>query len=482
MTITIVGLGPGSADQMTREAWAAVANATRVLLWPADQTLVGALPEGPVYQPVLSDNPDIEGIDAQPAQVAQAVVEAAQAEDVVFAVPGSPYVLNETVQRVQVLSAERGIPCQIINGISVIPSVLAALGVRDSGNLQVVSAYHLMDKYHPPFSPDSPAVVVMHDAPAAGARVKQVLLNQYPPSHPVQIVHRPGTPAEQVDLCMLQALDPANLAHWATTLFVPTADLLGSFASLQDTMAHLRAPEGCPWDREQDHLTLRPYLLEETYEVLDALDRGDLQALEEELGDLLLQVAFHVQVAVDAGEFHMTDVINHINTKLIHRHPHVWGQVDVNDSDDVARNWEAIKKQERRDNGKARDSLLDGVSKALPSLAQAYNYQVRAARVGFDWERIEPVLDKIREEIDEIQAAEDPAHQAREIGDLLFALVNWTRWMDVEPETALREANQRFYQRFHFIEQRADEAGRLLSDMTLDEMDALWDEAKAQGL
>lgn len=483
MTLTIVGLGPGSAEQMTREAWTALADAARVLLWFEDEELLAALPTGPAYQPVFGDL-DLEAVapDAMLAQLAQAVVDAALEEDVVFAVPGSPYVLSEPVQSIEVKAAEHGVPCRVINGMSFVPPVMAALGLRSGANLQLVNGLHLAGMYHPPFSPDAPALITMLVTPATAAQVKKVLLNQYPPTHPVQVVRHAGTPAEDVALCLLDDLDASTVFGWTTTLYVPPAGRLGSFESLQDTMAHLRAPEGCPWDREQDHQTLRPYLLEETYEVLDALDRGDVQALEEELGDLLLQVAFHVQVAIDAGEFRMTDVINHINTKLIHRHPHVWGQVDVNDSDDVARNWEAIKKQERRDNGKARDSLLDGVSKALPSLAQAYNYQVRAARVGFDWERIEPVIDKIREEIAEIQAAEDPEHRAREIGDLLFALVNWTRWMDVEPETALREANQRFYQRFHYIEQSADEAGRALADMTLDEMDALWDEAKTRGL
>jgi tetrapyrrole methylase family protein/MazG family protein len=247
-------------------------------------------------------------------------------------------------------------------------------------------------------------------------------------------------------------------------------------------MAHLRSPEGCPWDREQTHDSLRPYLLEETYEVLETLDAGDPGALEEELGDLLLQVAFHVQIAIENGTFHMADVIAHINRKLIHRHPHVWGAEDVDDAATVTRNWEAIKKQERRDNGKARASLLDGISKALPALAQAYNYQERAARIGFDWQQMDGVLAKIQEEIAEVESAPDETARAAEIGDLFFALVNWARWVGVEPETALREANTRFYRRFHYIELAADQAGRPLADFTLDEMDALWDAAKATGL
>ncbi len=481
MTITIVGLGPGNPDQMTLEAWKTLQNAGLVLLWSETHMPLSALPAGPEYRLLADDLADVADRTGQAERIAQAVLAAAD-QAVVYAVPGSPGLFDESVERVVTLAAERGLACRTISGMSLLEPVIAALGLVGIHDMQIASAAALVDTYHPPLNPDHPALLTLvHSAPVA-ARLTHTLLNQYPPDHPVHVVQHAGTGRQQVEQRPLQALADSPLIGPAAVVYLPRHSHRGSFESLQEVMAHLRSPEGCPWDREQDHLTLRPYLLEETYEVLEALDRGDLHGLAEELGDLLLQVVFHVQVAVDAGEFRMTDVIEHITDKLVRRHPHVWGDVDVNDSGEVTRNWEAIKKQERRDNGKARASLLDGVSKALPALAQAYHYQERAARVGFDWEQIEPVIDKIREEIDEIQAAEDPDHRAREIGDLLFALVNWVRWMDVEPETALREANQRFYRRFHYIEQAADAAGRALASMTLQEMDALWDEAKARGL
>ncbi|MBN2469180.1 MAG: nucleoside triphosphate pyrophosphohydrolase [Anaerolineae bacterium] len=477
MAITIVGFGPGDPEQVTLEARQVLQAAAEVLVWPG---MSDALPEGPLYRPLISEPGEDSSPEALVEQAAEAVCAGSEG-GVVVAVPGSPYVLNPVVARVQALASARQISLRIISGLSFIEPALVAAGADPAQALQIFGALEVAGMYHPPFNPDVPVLLAPVSSPALATRLKRVLLNQMPASQSVRLIHNAGTQRQRVAAVPLGELDAEHDFTPTTVLYIPPISRLGSFESLQEVMAHLRSPEGCPWDREQDHLTLRPYLLEEAYEVLDALDRGDLNGLAEELGDLLLQVAFHVQVAVDAGEFHMTDVIAHITHKLIHRHPHVWGDVDVNDSGEVTRNWEAIKKQERRDNGKARASLLDGVSKALPALAQAYNYQARAARVGFDWDQIEPVIDKIREEIDEIQAAEDADHRAREIGDLLFALVNWTRWMDVEPETALREANQRFYRRFHYIEQAADAAGQALSSMTLEEMDALWDEAKARG-
>jgi len=369
-----------------------------------------------------------------------------------------------------------------ISGLGLGDISLDALHIDLSRGLQIHAAPVVAGMYHPPLNPAQPALLSGIDSRETARRLKRVLLNQSPPQHEVSLLLPVAGGLSQPTCMALDQIDAGPGDITGGLLVVPPLNDVGSFESLQETMAHLRAPEGCPWDREQTHEKLRPYLLEETYEALDALDVGDLNGLKEELGDLLLQIVFHVQVAVDLGEFRMADVIGTINRKLIHRHPHVWGEVSVNGADDVTRNWEAIKKQERRDNGKAKASLLDGVSKALPALAQAYNYQARAARVGFDWPAIEPVLDKVKEEIGEIQAAADDEARAREIGDLFFALVNWTRWLEIEPETVLREANARFYRRFHYIEMAAEQAGRPLNRMTLAEMDALWDEAKSQGL
>jgi tetrapyrrole methylase family protein/MazG family protein len=242
-------------------------------------------------------------------------------------------------------------------------------------------------------------------------------------------------------------------------------------------MAHLRAPEGCPWDREQTHESLRAELLEETYEVVAAIDAGDVRALQEELGDLLLQVLIHTQIATEEGEFKMAQVIAGIDAKLKHRHPHVWGERPVQGTEDVLRRWEELKREEK---GEDR-SVLDGVPAALPALQQADTYSRRAARVGFDWTEAGGVADKIREEMAEVVAAASPEEREAELGDLLFAVVNWARWLEVDPETALRLANGRFAHRFRAVERLARQRGLDVAAMDIEALEALWQEAKEDG-
>ena len=218
---------------------------------------------------------------------------------------------------------------------------------------------------------------------------------------------------------------------------------------------------------------------EETYEALEALDAGDLAAMQEEFGDLLLQIVLHSQIAVEAGEFSMADVIAGINTKIIRRHPHVFGDVKVDGVAEVWRNWENLKAEERNDKGQGARGLLEGLPAALPALVQAEAYSRRAARVGFDWPDISGVVAKVGEELAELQAASSPESQADELGDLLFAVVNYARWLKVDAESALRTANAKFARRFAQVEAAAQAAGRNLADMSLEELDALWEQAKA---
>jgi tetrapyrrole methylase family protein/MazG family protein len=276
------------------------------------------------------------------------------------------------------------------------------------------------------------------------------------------------------------------------------------FHTVVELMAALRAPDGCPWDRKQTHESLRPYLLEETYEVLDILDRQDRSKLAEELGDVLLQVLFHSQIASEAGSFTIEDVLEQLADKLIRRHPHVFkngaaDQVPMN-ADQVVMRWEDIKRTERQASGQPA-SVLDGVPQTLPALLRAYQLQARAARVGFDWTHdakgFDQVLGKIEEEIQELRVAiRSPAshqtepdatasteRQARvvaEFGDVLFSLVNLSRFIKVNPEDALRQASNRFVERFQFIEARATESGRAVSELSFEELDRLWDQAKRQ--
>lgn len=252
---------------------------------------------------------------------------------------------------------------------------------------------------------------------------------------------------------------------------------MNNFQKLLDIMSALRSANGCPWDREQTRESLKPFLIEETYEVLEALDEGDPQKIKEELGDLLFQIVFHCQLAKENGEFDMDDVIKKISDKMIARHPHVFGEEKFETSEEVLKQWEERKKEE----GKLKESILEGIPKELPSLLRAQRLQARAARVGFDWKRIEDVMEKLDEELKEFRDALKGKKQEDiedELGDVFFVLVNVSRFVGVNPEDALRKTISKFISRFRYIEMKAADAGKSLSDMTLKEMDALWEEAK----
>jgi MazG family protein len=283
-----------------------------------------------------------------------------------------------------------------------------------------------------------------------------------------------------------------------------------TFNDLVALMATLRSPEGCPWDREQTYATLAPMLLEEAYEAFEAVEdarEGRPEELRGELGDLLFQIVFYAQVAAERGEFTMDDVVEAIHTKMVRRHPHVFGDASAEDSAEVLRNWEAIKAEEKRAAGQSettRDSsLLDGVSTKAPALMEAHQLTTKAARVGFDWQNIEQIFDKLHEEVDELKAAIKESHTndnegdnnkdedaaatgeaahervREELGDLLFVVTNIARHLKVEPEAALKLTNRKFRRRFRHIERGLEAQGRTLDAATLDEMEALWMEAKS---
>jgi len=249
---------------------------------------------------------------------------------------------------------------------------------------------------------------------------------------------------------------------------------LDKFETLVAIIARLRGPGGCPWDKEQTHESLREALLEECYEVLEALDDKSSQRLSEELGDLLMQIVIHAQIAAESGEFQLRDVLQNINRKLIQRHPHVFGSVDVKDAGEALVNWEALKKKEKGEKA----SLLENVPQKLPSLSYSQEIQDRAARTGFDWEKIEGIIDKLAEEVGELKGAEGQQKKEHEFGDLLFTLVNIARWLGVDSESALREASRRFYKRFSHMEETCRQRGVNLADLSFDEQNELWEEAK----
>lgn len=259
------------------------------------------------------------------------------------------------------------------------------------------------------------------------------------------------------------------------------------FEDLVALQTRLLDPNGCPWDREQTHESLRTYLLEEAYEVMETIDAQDYAKLPDELGDLLLQVVFHAELARRAGRFDIGDVVERIHNKLVRRHPHVFGDVRAETAGDVVKNWEQLKAEERKAaaNGgeKQRDSLLDGIPRTLPATLEAYQLTRRASRIGFDWDDLEGLLDKLKEEAAELRSAmneENAARREEEIGDLLFVAVNVARFLHVDPEIALKKANRKFQQRFRAMERQAARTGRKLADVPRDEMERLWNQAKQQ--
>jgi len=255
-----------------------------------------------------------------------------------------------------------------------------------------------------------------------------------------------------------------------------------AFARLVEIMARLRAPGGCPWDREQNFATIKPYLLEETYEVMDAIDAQDWEGLADELGDLLLQAVFFAQMAAEEGRFDIADSLLAINSKLVRRHPHVFADGDAKTSDDVLRRWDEIKAVERQNKGVPRPKgLLSGVPRSLPALVEAQKIAAKAAGAGFDWENVEQVFDKLKEELAEIDAARASGNAAEienEIGDLLFVVVNIARFLKVDPEQALRKTNSKFRRRFGHVEEGLAAHGKTPQQATIDEMEVLWQAAK----
>jgi tetrapyrrole methylase family protein/MazG family protein len=247
-----------------------------------------------------------------------------------------------------------------------------------------------------------------------------------------------------------------------------------SFTALKKIIAKLRGPDGCPWDKKQTHASLRPFLVEESYEVLQALEEGTPQKLAGELGDLLLQIMLHAQIAAESKQFNIDDVVRGISQKLIHRHPHVFGGQKVKNVVEVEQNWETLKQEERVEG----ESILAGMPEQMPALAYSQSMQRRVAGVGFDWEKVQEIIDKLAEEVAEIKQAANQQEKAKEFGDLLFTLANIARRLDIDVEMALRSANQRFYRRFAYMEELCRKRGTNLASLSLDEQNALWEEAK----
>ena len=479
--ITLLGLGPGNPDQLTREAWDVLSTAEEVWLRTRQHPTVNSLPSTLSLHSFDELYENGESFNDVYDTIVEKVLELGRRpQGVIYAVPGHPFVAEATCPKITRLARDEGLATTIIEGLSFLEPTFSALGLDPYPRLTLFDAMELSTAHVPAFPPDIPVLVAQLYSRLVASEVKMTLNTAYPDEHPVQLVHAAGTKDELVEDLKLYEIDRSEHVGLLTSLYVPPLGEGTSFEAFQEIVAHLRAPDGCPWDREQTHQSLRTHLLEETYETLSAIDSDDVDGMHEEFGDLLLQIVLHAQIANEEGSFTVNSLIKSIYDKIVRRHPHVFGEAQLDGVKGVLQNWEKLKEAERKDNGKKDKGLLDGVPLALPALAQAQEYQDRAARVGFDWPVVDGVLDKVIEEIQEIKEATNQGELAEEIGDLFFVLVNLARWKKIDAESALRETNLKFKSRFAYVEQGAKQQERSLSDMSLEEMDVLWEKAKGK--
>lgn len=476
MGITVVGLGPGSSQFLTREAWQILSTATDIYLRTERHPAAADLPDTVNlhgFDYVYQSEKDFEGVYRK---IVQTLVDLGQDVDIIYAVPGNPFVGEATVTFLLAEASAKQVPVRVVMGLSFVEPVLSAIGVDALDGLQVYDALSAAELLYPSLHADMPVLLGQVYNRFIAGEVKQALGAIYPDEHAVTLVHHAGETDQVVEQLALYEIDRSSHIDHLTTLFVPALNAASTLPALAETVAYLRGPKGCPWDIEQTPQSMQASFLEEAYEVQDALDRQDAENLREELGDLLYHVVMQAQMASEAGDFTLSEVIAGIEAKLKRRHPHVWGDWQVNNTDEVLQNWEMLKRQEK---GERREqSLLDDLLLTLPALSLSQKIQERVGKAGFDWPDISGIYDKVQEEIAELQTAQMPEERQAELGDLLFVVVNLARRYDIDAENALREANHRFGRRFRLVESLARLRELEFTEMSLAEMNELWEEAK----
>jgi tetrapyrrole methylase family protein / MazG family protein len=476
--ITIIGLGAGDENQLTLGLLKKLKSANKLFLRTKEHPVVSFLEnEGITYQSFDDVYEKHDRFEDVYEDIAQQLFKQAHEEEIVFAVPGHPMVAESTVQHLLNGSEREGINVSVAGGQSFLDELFTALKIDPNDGCQFVDGtalkqYELQIRQHIIISQ-------VYDAFVA-SEVKLTLMELLPDDYEVVIVTAAGSSQENIVKVPLHELDRNVTLSNLTSVYVPPVQeeeqLYKDFNYLREVIATLRGPNGCPWDLKQTHKSLKKYLIEECYEVIEAIDEEDDHHLVEELGDVLLQVMLHAQIGEDDGYFSVTDIIEALTEKMIRRHPHVFSDVNVENEEEVVRNWQKIKEGEKE----VQLSRLSGVPKSLPALLKATNIQKKAAKVGFDWPTITGAWDKVREEVEEVSEVlgKDKQKEEEELGDLFFALVNVARFRDVDPEQALNRCIQKFEKRFTYIEQEAEKQGNNIETMTLEEMDNLWNEAK----
>ncbi|MBP1932473.1 nucleoside triphosphate pyrophosphohydrolase [Ammoniphilus resinae] len=480
--ITVIGLGAGNLEQMPIGVWNRLKQASHIYLRTEKHPVVQDLKDQGILFHSFDHLYEKEGsFHDVYEQITKLLIEKANEETaILYVVPGHPMVAEKTTQLLLQEGPAQGVDVEVTGGQSFLDAAFTALRVDPVEGFSLLDASSLQRDH---LNPHLHLLITQVYDQLTASDAKLSLMEVFPDDYEIILLYSAGVSGEEAaHKIPLYELDHHfKKVHNLALIYVPPTReekiLNRQFTTLRDIIAILRGPEGCPWDKEQTHQSIRKNLIEETYEVAEAIDLEEPDALCEELGDLLMQVMLHGQIAEDEGDFNVEDIIQVLNEKLIRRHPHVFGEREAETSQEVVKNWEEIKAQEKRDKGidPTKQSLLSGVPKDLPALMTAYKLSKKAAKVGFDWDQLQDVYAKIEEELSEVKEAKGSEEIKEELGDLLFAVANLARFLKIDAEEALALTNLKFKRRFHFIEEHLQKP---LEEATLDEMEWLWQEAK----
>ncbi|MCL6572948.1 MAG: nucleoside triphosphate pyrophosphohydrolase, partial [Bacillus sp. (in: Bacteria)] len=466
--IEILGLGAGDLEQLPVGVYKKLlqAKASPIYLRTKEHPVVLDLEkEGLTYTSFDSIYEKHDQFEQVYEEIVQTLVEKAQEASIIYAVPGHPLVAERTVQLLLDYGRKNDVEVIIGGGQSFIDALFSSLKIDPIEGFQLLDGTSLLAAQ---LQIDQHIIISQVYDQFIASNVKLTLMEKLPDDYLVHIVTAAGSKNEHIEKVPLHELDRNVSINNLTSVYIPPVQeeqiLLKNFSKLREIIAVLRGPNGCPWDKEQTHESLKKYLIEETYEVIEAINSEDVDNTIEELGDVLLLVMLHAQIGEDDGYFSIDDIIEGISAKMIRRHPHVFGEGKAENADEVVRNWQEIKKLEKGE-APASSSLLSGVSMALPNLLRAYELQKKAAKVGFDWQEITPALEKVKEELEEfvseLDGTEEGLVRAKgEFGDLLFSFVNVARFLKIHPEEALFETNEKFTRRFHYVAEMVQESGR----------------------
>ena len=477
--LTIIGLGAGDLDQLSLGTYRKLKKASYIVARTDQHPAVAELREEGIE---ISSFDDIyekhDSFQLVYEEIVEKLLLLCAEQPVTYVVPGHPLVAEKTVQLLVEKEREGIVKIDIAGGNSFLDPIFAALRIDPIEGFQLLDGTDM--KRDDVQMTQHILIGQVYDAFIA-SEVKLSLMEKYDYEHPITIVTAAGSVDEKLRTVPLFELDRVTEIDNLTTVYVPPVEemekRLKEWSTFREIIAKLRAPDGCPWDREQTHESLKKYLIEEAHELLEAISNEDDEGIIEELGDVLLQVFLHAQIGEDDGYFALEDILQAVGSKMIRRHPHVFGDENVVNSEEVLKNWQEIKKQEKPQS----ESLLDNQQSYSSSLLTSMNYQKEAAKVGFDWPDIEGAFEKFEEEWQEFRAeikSGSKSSQTDELGDVLFTLVNLARFLKLSPEEAMVHANQKFKSRFNFVEKSVYKNRGDFADYTLDELESFWQLAK----